>query len=787
MECRLCGLPTPHPPIREDGHAFCCYGCSAVFRNFGDCSPGERRVGADQGVAQSPEGAEAFLGIDGMHCASCELLIERLATRVDGILSVSANYATSTAKVLFDPERIDEARLPEVLSRAGYRARSRTADPVAFDEAKSVFRLVLGVALAGVVMMLYVAFYYPINLGLVEPGDLEPIAWLAYSAVPKAIFLFATLQVFYVGAPILRGAWIGARVGLLNMDNLLVIAILAAYGYSLGQLFLGSVDLYFDVAVVIVAVVTIGRFFEQGAKTRATQELSSIIDAWDPIVRVRREGVIEERSLDELVPGDHVIIRPGEPVPVDGTVVEGQGAVDEALMTGEPFPETRGEGERVLGGTTLVEGAIGIRVDANPASRRDHLARVLWNAQSSATGAQNLADRLVRLFVPAVLVLSALVTGAFLFGGAQPGAALMAGLATLIVSCPCSFGLAIPLTTSAAVSTALRNGIIFTSGDTFAKPARIDTVALDKTGTLSTGKMSVVKVVGPPETAAYAAAVERLSSHPIADAIASLGSEHDADRLVPYPGKGAEASVDGRRVVVGSSSLFATLGWEVPEALVSEAAGTVPEEGVVSYVGWDGRVVGAVVTRDRRRADWEDVVDRLRRDRRVVLLTGAEHTGGYDQRVDEAFTGVPPEAKAAVVRRLRSEGRVAMVGDGSNDAPALAAADLGIAFGMPTSLAVEAADVVIPGQRLNTIFFAFELIATTRRRIRQNLGWALSYNAIAIPLAVTGLLNPLFAALAMSASSLLVVWNSSRPIRTTEVGEAQGPVAAGRAGALAVD
>lgn len=280
--------------------------------------------------------------------------------------------------------------------------------------------------------------------------------------------------------------------------------------------------------------------------------------------------------------------------------------------------------------------------------------------------------------------------------------------------------------------------------------------------------MTVAEVIGPPVVAERAAAVERLSSHPIAEAIARLDSRRTATDHDIHPGKGAVATVDGRRVAVGSRSLFAMLGWVIPNDLASLAATIAPGEGVVSYVGWDGRTHGAIVTQYQHRPEWEYVVDRLRKNSRVVLLTGAEHPSGYEDRMDKAYAGVPPEGKAAVIRRLRSEGTVVMIGDGSNDAPALVAADLGIAFGAPTALAANAADVVIPGDRLDRIFIAFDLIATTRRRVRQNIAWALLYNATAIPLAAAGLISPLFAALAMSASSLLVVWNSSRPIESAE-------------------
>ena len=764
LDCKLCGIPTPPLPVKSGGDSFCCVGCREVYRCFGDAAAVAGKAPVPESGLVEPSGTEAFLRIDGMHCSSCELLIERTAAQVNGILSAAANYATSTAKIIFDPDVIAEQDLPGILSGSGYQVRLRSEDAPEFDERLPLLRLVTGVCLAGLVMMLYLAFYYPVHLGLAAYEDFEPVRWLAFEAVPRAMFVLTTVLIFYVGAPILRGAWVGLKARVLNMDNLLSIAILAAYGYSIGQLFSDSLDLYFDVASVIVAVVTVGRYHEKLAKAEATQELTNLMTAWTPRARVRRDQGYVAVPADQLLPGDRVYVGEWEAIPVDGTIVGGVGAIDESLLTGEPFPITRSVKECVLGGSVVVEGDLEIEVGAEVKSQMDVLARILWNVQSSTAGVQGMADRVARVFVPLVLALAVFVTFWFTLGGAAPGAAMLAGLATLIVSCPCTFGLAIPLTTAVGVSTALRHGIIVTSADAFEKIPQPDIFAIDKTGTLSTGDMAVTEVNGPAEMIELAAAVERHSPHPIAEAIGCLDAQRDASSIEVHPGKGAVADVDGKRVAVGGKSLFETLGWNIPDPLASFAAGVSPGDGVVSYVGWDGELQGALVTRDQSRPEWDNVVDRLRLHSKVVLLTGAEHPSSYEDRVDQVFAGVPPEGKAAVIRGLKAEGTVAMIGDGSNDAPALAAADLGVAFGAPTALAADAADVVIPGERLERIFDALDLIGTTRLRVRQNLGWALLYNAVAIPLAVTGLLNPLFAAVAMSASSLLVVWNSARPL-----------------------
>ena len=775
MPCKLCGLPLPKPPVSDAGHDFCCIGCREVYRAFGeDALANHAAKVSPRSTAIPAEGREAFLWIDGMHCASCEFLIGKLALRHPGVLDAASSYATATARIAYDPAQVKEAELPRLLSRHGYRARLRGEPAPEHEEGLDLLRLVSGVTAASLVMMLTFIFIYPIHGGWLTVEDYGTMRRLAFEAVPIFLFFLTTILVFFVGWPILRGAWIGLRARLPNMDVLLALAILAAYGYSIIQFFNRSIDLYFEVAGTLVMIVTIGRHLERGARARATESLKSIMRAWAPRACVLRGGQYLDCPLDELRPHDRVFVRQGEAIPVDGRIVAGRGAVDESLMTGEPFPVARGEGERVLGGSRLLEGNLEIDTGPQVESRMADLARILWNTQSASSGLQARVDRLARRFVPGVLALAALVGAGFLAAGAGAEKALLAALATLIVSCPCTFGLAIPLTTAAAIGAALRRGIVVTGPDLFEKSPRVDVVALDKTGTLSSGEMAVVEVIGSAEIAARAAAVERHSPHPVARAIARLDAGRSAGEVELHPGRGAVATVGGKRIAVGSRALFATLGWTVPEALAARAEQSRHGEAVVSYVGWDGVAEGAILTRDRSRPAWDRVVESLRRHCRVVLLTGAEHPNGYRRHVDEVHAGVPPEAKAAVIRRLKTQGRVAMIGDGSNDAPALAEADLGIAFGAPTALAAEAADIVIPGKRLERVLEAFLLIGVTRRRIRQNLGWALAYNAIAIPLAATGMLSPLVAAVAMSLSSILVVANAARPILGKDPFEGQG-------------
>lgn len=780
MNCALCGLPTPQPPVAGPGGGYCCTACSEVARLLGDAAaPVAARV-----PPTHVQGAEAFFHVDGMHCASCEQLIALVAARVDGVLAVSASAATGTAKVSYDPTRIRAAEIGVRLGSCGYRFRARGEAAPAYDERADLLRMLTGCSLASAVMMLSFVFVYPLHAGWLAAADYAALGWLAFVLVPKALFVLATVQVFGVGAPILRGATLALRVGGSNMDLLLALAIVSAYLYSVFALWLGSDELYFDVATGVVAVVTIGRFLERGAREEVRRELGRFLDAVPERACVVRAGECFFCGADELRPGDRLVVRAGETIAADGTIVDGGGAVDESLLTGEPFPAARACGERVLGGAVLRDGRIEVDVGDRVRSRIADLSNALWRAQAGRGGAPGRAERIAQRFVPLVLGLALLVGAAFLVFGASPQRALLALLATLIVSCPCTFGLAIPLTVAGATAAALRRSILVNRAEVFDGGARADIVAFDKTGTLSSGEMVVAAIVGPPEVAGVAAAVERDSPHPVARAIAQLDGRWVAREVQSAPGRGACAMVGARHAAVGSAALFERLGWPVPAALAAEVA--LPREGagVVSYVGWDGAVHGAIVTRDEPRPGWEATVDALRSRGRVVLLTGAASAEGYGPRFDETYTGVPPEAKAAVVRHLRKRGRVAMVGDGSNDAAALAEADLAVAFGAPTALAAQAAAIVVTGERIERIADALDLVDAARRRIRHNLAWALSYNAIALPLAMTGLLNPLWAALAMTASSLLVVWNATRPLLSAD-GEAMGGAGSTRSTAVA--
>ncbi len=767
--CKLCDLPIHLRPITDNDNVFCCHGCLSVFNTFGpQILENSNQTKQYRPVKPKSDEMETYLKIDGMHCSSCEVLIKKLAEMVEGISYVSTNYATSSARVIYKPKVIKESDLVGKLSFAGYKAYSYKDQNFerSIESDRSLLKTIIAATLAGIVMMLNIAFFYPLDLGLVSMEELKPLAYMNFYIVPRVMFFFTSILIFTIGMPIMRGAYIGIRALTLNMDNLLAIAILSAYGYSVVQMFMGGIDYYFDVSSMIVGVVSVGRYFEHTAKINATSELNTIINNWSlSEVHVIRNGIAMNVQIEDLKPQDIVLIKEGEVVPVNGEIVIGQAAIDESLITGEPFPVSRTIGDKVLGGVTIVEGEVQIATGDEIVSQVENLSHIFRSMQSSASGSTSIVDRIARIFVPLVLLLAFTVTAIMLINGIEVTFALLAGMTTLIVSCPCTFGLATPLTIAHTISKALESKIIFISGDIFEKNNKYSTIAFDKTGTLSAGKMSIIDVIGESDAIDKAAAIEHQCTHPIAKVISELGPKADLSNLEIHPGKGASADIGDLTVVVGSKELINLFGWEITPDIKDSIEKYKTDKYVISYVGWEGKAHGAIVTQDQHRPELETFIKALRVDQRIVLLTGSEHSSGYEKYVDECYTGITPEAKEAVIRQLRNNGEnIIMVGDGSNDAPALASADLGIAFGVPTALAAEAADIVIPGKDLNRVQSALNLISSTKRRIRQNISWAFLYNAIAIPLALTGQLNPLLAALAMTSSSLLVVWNSSRPL-----------------------
>ncbi|MFB6179252.1 MAG: heavy metal translocating P-type ATPase [Halorientalis sp.] len=777
--CTLCDRRTPDPPITDESTdgAFCCRGCLEVSKALDGAEtdvPDETAVtsrlhGDGQTAADVPEDAEeAYLAVDGMHCATCEAFLESRAADQAGVYDATASYATDTMRLAYDPDAVSTSDLSSAVSGYGYRARERTTG--AEDDADDAeWALAIGGFFGMMVMLWYVLFLYPSYFGYDPPFiDLGGAAGLYLFG---NIWLFSTVVVGYTGWPILRGAFVSLRAGHPNMDLLVALAATSAWAYSTLAMALGRTHIYFDVSVTVVLVVSLGNYYERRVKHRAAGLLSELTESRVTDARLYDDGDTETVPIDELTGGDEVLVKPGERVPTDGTVVEGSAAVDESLLTGEPMPERKSVGDRVVGGSVVTDAPLVVEVSADATSTLDRLVELLWSIQSARPGIQRLADRLATVFVPTVIGLAVLAAVGTLATGGAPVAALLLALTVLIVSCPCALGLATPLAIAAGVREASAAGIVVATEAVFEEVPEADVVVFDKTGTLTTGELQVLDIAGESSEQALdrAAAVESLSSHPVARAIAARADDPPTATDFESYATGVSGVVDGQRVVVGTVELLDNQGLTVPNALAARADEALTNGNRPVVVGWDGQARAAIILGEAPRPEWESVVDALAADHEVVVLTGdqgaavesfREHPG-----VDEVFAGVPPEAKAETVERLRSRGTVAMVGDGSNDAPALAAADLGVALGSGTDLATDAADAILIEDDLEGVLTLFDIADGTHSRIRQNLGWAFLYNGVAIPLAVAGLLNPLFAALAMATSSLLVVTNSARALR----------------------
>jgi Cu2+-exporting ATPase len=711
-------------------------------------------------------------------------------------------------------------------------------------------------------MLPYLVYIYPVHFGLYPDWMLGSVRQQLESGRHFFLFLFAftTVVLFFTGKPLLRGAYVSLRTRRPSMDLLVSMAAVGAYAYSTVAVALGRIDVYYDVTVAIVLVVTAGTYLESKRKREATSLLGELTATRvEDAIRERSDGTTETVAVDDLAAGERVVLRAGERVPVDGTLAEGSCTVDEAVVTGESNPVTKADGDTVVGGSLVTDGSAVMTVGEGATSGLDRVVELVWDLQSDRGGVQGLADRLAVVFVPAVLVLSVLAAGAHLALGAGPTGAVLVGLTVLIVSCPCALGLATPLAVASGLRTAMERGIVVFDETVFERIRDVECVVFDKTGTLTTGEMTVREAEGPDDLLRAAAALETRSTHPVGTAIArafgpgsggappagtapdaatdggqavddredpaattdggtaeeepsadgtwkspaarALEEERRADEQTvgnegpPSPDgtaaaddgptvrdvrthdAGIEGRVDGERVLVGHPRLFEAEGWPLPDDLRERAERARNDGDVPVFVGrGDGAAsddIGLAVVGDEPRPEWETVVtDLADRGVDVVVLTGDDDRAAQRFRdhdaVSQVFAGVPPAAKAETVARLGEDQRVAMVGDGTNDAPALARADLGIAMGGGTALAADAADVAILEDDLGAIETTFALARATRRRVRSNVAWAFVYNAVAVPLALVGALNPLFAAAAMATSSLLVVTNSTRDLLPSE-------------------
>ena len=739
---------------------------------------------------QTAAGADALgvrveLDISGMTCAACAARIEKKLNKLDGVRA-TVNYATERALVLGLPaDRTDEA--VAAVEAAGYGAAPvvEGVEPDGYSDRVKLLRNRLIVAAILTIPLGDVA----LTLALAPQMRFPGWQWvLIAGAIPV---------VFWSAWPFHRAAWRNLRHGATSMDTLVSLGVLASFSWSVVSTIVGSGGettywfgyglapagadtLYLEAAAAVTTFLLAGRYIEARSKRSARGILAALGALAPSTVRVLRDGSEHLVPIGELRVGERFLVRPGERVATDGKVLVGSSAIDTALMTGEAVPRDVGEGDRVLGGTINTTGALIVEAERIGAhTQLAQMAATAEQAQSRKASVQTLVDKVVGVFVPAVLVLALVTLLAWLLLGGGLRAALGAALSVLIIACPCALGLATPTALMVGVGRGAQLGILIKGPDALEASGVIDTVVLDKTGTLTTGGMAVERVLSlatepADEVLALAAAVEARSEHPIGRAVVraalerGLAAGRDVGEVHALPGRGVRGEVGGQEVLLGTVALLADQGIEVPRA-AAEAIGESAASGRTGVaVCRDGRVVGVLVLADQLKDSAAAAVGRLRAmGLKTVLLTGdgegAARAVAETVGTDEVIAGVLPTEKAAVIERLQAGGaRVAMVGDGMNDAAALATANLGLAVVSGTDVAMKSADLILVRRSLDVIPDAIALARKTLRTIRGNLLWAFAYNVAALPLAAFGLLNPLIAGLAMSLSSVFVVTNSMR-------------------------
>ncbi|AEJ41070.1 heavy metal translocating P-type ATPase [Sulfobacillus acidophilus TPY] len=780
LTCDFCDQPIV-TPVPADGHTFCCHACRELWRIIGEdeLKDLKSRPGVDweelkQQISRTtPTPAISFgsaqpeslaLDIEGMWCASCALLIEQVLARSPGVLGVQIDYATSTASVAIDRSQVDAEAIRTSVRKLGYGVKEHgSTQPEDGKERDLLTRFGVSLVLSMFVMMFSVPVW---------SGYLPALPPVFHTVLGYGLMLLATPVVFWGGWPFLRGAWASIRHLYPTMDLLIAIGTLSAYGYSWVTLLTGGKYLYFDTAAMLVTFLLLSRVLESATKTRA----GSIVRLLSRMMvrQVRRldaDGQIRLVPIEQVAAGDKIVVLPGERIGADGVVVEGRSTIDESILTGESLPVEKGPDDRVYTGTMNHTGRLVVLVDrAGDESLVAQIARYVRQANEARGPWQTLAERILRIFVPVVLgfgVLTLVLTH-WAIGEAWP-AALLRMVAVFVIACPCALSVATPLAIMAGVQRLAQWGILVRSADGLERLAAIDTIVLDKTGTLTEGQMTVESVWPNADTVLpWAASVEVGSEHPIAQAIVRAAEArhlplYPGEAFVTTPGFGVTARIGSHRVSVDAGH-----DRPLPPPLEPIVAEWRASGGTVSIVTRDDTVMGAILLRDPVRADAVTTIHQLKAaGYRLAMLSG-DHPLAAQRLADTLGIShwqaqVKPLEKADWIRQEQAAGhRVAFVGDGINDSPALVTADLGIAMGQGADLAIESGQLTLTRPQLEPLVTAFHTGRQAVRIIRQNLGWAFLYNVLALPAAALGWTSPLIAAAAMVLSSTFVLGNSLR-------------------------
>jgi P-type Cu+ transporter len=724
--------------------------------------------------------------IGGMTCASCAARVEKKLNRMDGV-TATVNYATEKAKVTVD-DGVSTDDLVATVEATGYTA-ALPAPPAADDAPAGEldeFRPLRQRLITSVVLAVPV-----IALGMIPALQFDFWQW--------ASLTLAAPVVTWAAWPFHRATWTNLRHGAATMDTLISLGVVSAFAWSVYALFLGGAgepgmtmpftlipsrgsgaeEIYLEVAAGVTTFILAGRYFEARAKRRSGAALRALLELGAKDVAVLRDGAEVRIPADQLAVGDEFVVRPGEKIATDGVITSGSSAVDASMLTGESVPVEVGEGDAVVGATVNAGGRLIVRATrVGSDTQLAQMARLVEDAQNGKAAVQRLADRISAVFVPIVIVLALGTLGFWLGNGSSAQVAFTAAVAVLIIACPCALGLATPTALLVGTGRGAQLGILIKGPETLESTHGVDTVVLDKTGTVTTGRMTLVDVLladgqDRAEVLRLAGALEHSSEHPIAQAIATgaaaeVGGLPAVEDFTNVEGLGVQGIVEGHAVLVGRTSLLAEWGQQLPELLEKAKAAAEAEGSTAVAVGWDGEARAVLVVADKVKPTSAEAIRQLRTlGLRPVLLTGdneaVARSVAAEVGIDEVIAEVLPADKVDVVKRLQSQGRVvAMVGDGVNDAAALAQADLGLSMGTGTDVAIEAGDLTLVRGDLRAAADAIRLSRHTLRTIKGNLFWAFAYNVAALPLAAAGLLNPMLAGAAMAFSSVFVVSNSLR-------------------------
>jgi P-type Cu+ transporter len=701
------------------------------------------------------------INVGGMTCAACQSHVQRALEETPGVERAAVNLMTNDATVVFDPAAVAAPALLEAIRDTGYDADLPTPGQTSFQQqeereraqiveahelgVKAIVSLVLGAAAMG------------LSMGFMGNARMN---WVLLAGT---IFVMA-----WAGRPIYAGAFTAALHGSTDMNALIALGTGVAFLYSAAVTVAPEFfhargvhgDVYFEAAILILAFVTAGRALEARAKRQTTGALRKLIGLQSPTAFVIREGVEAEIPVSQVRRGDTIVVRPGEKIPVDGEIADGSSFVDESMLTGEPLPVEKKTGDAVTGGTLNTTGSFRYRATTlGEASMLARIVTMMRDAQGSRAPSERLADRISRIFVPTVVLLAALTFAGWILAGGGVTRAAVAAVAVLIIACPCAMGLAVPTAVMVATGRGAELGLLIKGGEALEKLRRVDTLVLDKTGTITEGKPRVIESKLSDAALRLAAAAERRSEHPLARAVVKFAEERglslpDTQEFCAIAGQGVEASVEGHRVLAGNRGLLQQHG--------------VSGEGKGILIAVDGAYSGSLVVSDPIRESSKAAVEQFARlGLEVVMLTGDRRENAEPiaraAGIARVVAEVLPVGKTAEIRRLQGEGRVvAMAGDGINDAPALAQADVGFAMGSGTDVAMEAGDVTLLRPDLRVLAQGISLSRAAWTVMRQNLFWALGYNVIAIPAAALGFLSPVIASAAMAASSVSVVANSLR-------------------------